>query len=95
MRLQAARRPLWPNDSISAHSGPFRDNVESFVQRFGSPVLLPASLPHTAAWVVPLSGGVELHVYRETHADDPADAVCDQCRNIGELVPVNPVMLSR
>lgn len=82
----AAAGALWPAGDLAPYTGAFRGNVTAFLRDHATPVALPIGLPNTAAWVVDLAGGgtgVRLHVYRETHADDAAAAVCDQCRIIG------------
>lgn len=86
MNVKRQTDALWPEADAPAYTGPFRANVLAFLARHATPVPLPAGLTHTAAWVVPLAGdgaGMRLHVYRETHTDDAAAAVCDQCRIIG------------
>ncbi len=72
----------------SAYIGPFRDNVQDFLKRFGTKVSIKG-LKRVSAWVVPLTAesgcSANLHVYEErTSEEKDKVSVCDCCRNMGE-----------
>lgn len=58
----------------------FREAVAAWVEVAGTRVELGTGQP--ACWLVPVSGGGRLHVYRESALDAEA-AACDQCRIMG------------